>query len=650
MCRVRNRLQLAAVSERNGILLIVSLSFLAGCLSALRLTGGLWLWGLAGLSLLMGWLLRRLGAGAGIALAFCFFALGALRFQSAYFTPQPDPGTYEITGYVYSERPDQRVAFVLGDVALDGAPASGRAYCTLHYDDVPPVLFDGAQVRFEGRVYLPDGKSGEPHMDFALWMRQSGQSFGIAAYQGIAVLNGEADAPVRDAAYRVRQSFIRALERVMGEEARVAVALLLDFRVKDRSESLRDILEAVSAWTLESRDDLQSHANHIASVSAPVRVTFLSEAGTVIADSEHDAASMENHLDRPEVAAALQGGVGESLRLSDTQLAFMMYAAKRIAPGVILRLGYPVEIISHTLLFYSIGVVALAIILYILQRRRLTRFAVAMVRQMDDVRRLLEGATTDPTAVFPELQPALEHIAYLAKRLNSDLAEINRTLSLRDDFVANASHELRSPLTSIMGFAEMLGEGLADTPEEQALCLQTIRGECERMLDVVEDVLLLSRAEREQGLTREHVDVERVVEEVRRALAPQAAQKRISIVSEGALTLWAVEKDLWEILHNLMGNAIRYGRRGGHVKILLRQRCIIVEDDGIGIEKKHLPYLFEQFYRVDQSRDPEVRGTGLGLSIVRTLAERNGATVGVESCPGRGSRFTVCFEQKQDGD
>ena len=188
------------------------------------------------------------------------------------------------------------------------------------------------------------------------------------------------------------------------------------------------------------------------------------------------------------------------------------------------------------------------------------------------------------------------------------------------------------------------------TPEEQALCLQTIRGECERMLDIVEDVLLLSRAEREQGLTREHVDVERVVEEVRRALAPQAAQKRISIVSEGALTLWAVEKDLWEILHNLMGNAIRYGRRGGHVKILLRQRCIIVEDDGIGIEKKHLPYLFEQFYRVDQSRDPEVRGTGLGLSIVRTLAERNGATVGVESCPGRGSRITVCFEHKQDGD
>ena len=233
MRRIRDCLIAQAVPECNSILLIVSLSFLAGCLAALRLTGGLWLWVLAGLCLPLGWLLCRLGVGAGTALALCFFALGVLRFQSAYFTPQPDPGTYEITGYVYGGttlRADQRVSFILGDVALDGAPVPGTAYCTLHYDDAPPVLFDGAQVRFEGRVYLPDGKSGEPHMDFALWMRQSGQSFGVAAYQGIAVLNAEADAPVKDAAYRVRQAFTRALERVMGEEARVAVALLLGER------------------------------------------------------------------------------------------------------------------------------------------------------------------------------------------------------------------------------------------------------------------------------------------------------------------------------------------------------------------------------------------------------------------------------------
>ena len=247
MRRVRHRLQLMAVPERNSILLIVSLSFLAGCLSALRLADGAWLWLLAGLSLPLGWLLRRLGAGAGIALALCFFALGVLRFQSAYVTPQPNPGTYEITGYVCggaTPRTDQRVSFVLGDVALDAVPALGTAYCTLHYDDAPPALFDGAQVRFEGRVYLPDGKSGAPHMDFALWMRQSGQSFGVAAYQGITVLNAEADAPVRDAAYRVRQAFTRALERVMGGEARVAVALLLGER-EGLSQQERDAFETL---------------------------------------------------------------------------------------------------------------------------------------------------------------------------------------------------------------------------------------------------------------------------------------------------------------------------------------------------------------------------------------------------------------------
>ncbi|MDO4741671.1 MAG: HAMP domain-containing sensor histidine kinase, partial [Eubacteriales bacterium] len=239
------------------------------------------------------------------------------------------------------------------------------------------------------------------------------------------------------------------------------------------------------------------------------------------------------------------------------------------------------------------------------------------------------------------------NIAYRAQRLNSDLEEVRRTLTMRSDFVANASHELRSPLTSIMGFAEMLDEGLADTPEEREICVRTIRGECQRMLDVVEDVLLLSRAERDQGQALLDVRVENIAEEVCQALSPQAAQKNISIYIEGELELRAAEKDVWEILHNLTGNAIRYGRQDGQVKITLGDCRISVEDNGIGIAPEHLPHLFEQFYRVDQSRDPNVRGTGLGLSIVRALAERSGGSVAVESQPGRGSRFTVTFTKEE---
>lgn len=429
--------------------------------------------------------------------------------------------------------------------------------------------------------------------------------------------------------------------------AMIAVTLLVAFRISDKSESLRSVLETASAWTMEANSDLETHTRNIASVSPPLRVTFLMDSGLVLADSEEDPIQMDNHFSRPEVQAALRGEVGQSLRISDTQSVFMLYAAKRIAPNLILRLGYPIEMITRVLMFYSIGIVLLFISLGIFQRMALAKFTDRLMLQMDDVRRTLEGEDKPRKAVFPELQPALDNISYRAQRLNSDLEEVRKTLSLRSDFVANASHELRSPLTSIMGFAEMIDEGLADSPEEQKMCITTIRSECERMLDVVEDVLMLSRAERENDLKFIQVDVNKVSKEICQALSPQAAQKEICLSVEGDMTLIAVEKDVWEILHNLVGNAIRYGKTGGWAKIRLNDNQICVEDNGIGVEQKHLPHLFEQFYRVDKSRNTSVRGTGLGLSIVRTLAERNGGRVSVASEPGKGSCFKVTFRREE---
>ncbi|MCI5956985.1 MAG: ComEC family competence protein, partial [Clostridiales bacterium] len=221
------------LGERNHVLLLLSTAFLCGCVCAPWLRPGLWLWAVCLLAGLLIALLRRLGARTGLALALCCFALGALRTHGALPPAQVEPGSYEISGFVYGGaalKSDGRIAFTLGDIVLDGAPAPGRAYCTLHYDEAPPELFDGAQVRFTGRVYLPDGKSGPPHMDFSLWMRQNGMRFGVAAYRELEVLNTPAGAPVRDAAYRARETLGAALERVMGEEARVAMALLLGQR------------------------------------------------------------------------------------------------------------------------------------------------------------------------------------------------------------------------------------------------------------------------------------------------------------------------------------------------------------------------------------------------------------------------------------
>lgn len=426
--------------------------------------------------------------------------------------------------------------------------------------------------------------------------------------------------------------------------ATVVMAMMVKLKIDDTRESLRSILHAASAWTMESTEDLQSMAESIASVSPPLRVTFLMEQGLVLADSEADALSMENHATRPEVQEALQGGIGESLRFSDTQAVATLYAAMRISPVLILRLSYPLWELAGVLAAYGAGLLCLFLILYVLQRRTLSRFGRDLLVQMDEVRRLLEGDAGHGRAVFPELQPALDNISYLARRLREDLSEVSRTLTLRDDFVANASHELRSPLTSVMGFAEMLDEDMADSPEERELCVRMIRSECQRMLDVIEDILHLSRAEAQPAEEAHAVDVGGVAREIATSLSAQASQKGIEIRVEGEMVLKGVEKDFWEILYNLAGNAVRYGREGGHVWIRLTGDAIEVEDDGVGIAPEHLPHIFEQFYRVDESRGMAPGGTGLGLSIVRALAERCGARVAVESEAGKGSTFAVRFD------
>ncbi|MBQ6859128.1 MAG: hypothetical protein IJO02_06830 [Clostridia bacterium] len=426
-----------------------------------------------------------------------------------------------------------------------------------------------------------------------------------------------------------------------------AVTLMIKLKIDDTREELRATLNVAAALTLESDGDLQAIADEIAGIAGPMRVTYLMANGLVLADSHRDPRTMNSHAGRPEIVQALQTGVGESLRLSDTEAMFMYYEAMSLSDELILRLCYPVEEITRMIMFYIIGMCVLFLLLYVMQRRAFSSIASDMRREMDGVQRLLDGSAERPQAVFPELQPAMNNIAFRAGRLHDDLEEVRRTLGLRQDFVAHASHELRSPLTSIMGFAEMMDEGLADTPEEKQLCLRTIRSECSRMLEVIEDILLLSRSER-QTVQRTLVDATAIAGEILNSLGPRAAHKGIRLTMQGETMVLAAEKDVWEMLYNLIDNAIHYGRPGGYVRVVLSGERIEVEDDGVGIAPEHQAHIFEKFYRVDEARDARGDGTGgsgLGLSIVKSLAERNGAEVSVRSEPGAGSCFTLRFAQ-----
>ena len=429
-----------------------------------------------------------------------------------------------------------------------------------------------------------------------------------------------------------------------------AVVMTIKIKIDDKREELRNTLFVASAWTLDSHEDLQSLAEDIASISEPMRVTFIMSNGLVLADSHLDARTMVNHLSRPEIREALAGGFGEDFRLSDTDSEFVYYEALLVDKNLILRLSYPISEILHLIAMYAAGFVVLFVLLYALQRKAFDEFAGAITGQMEEVRALLEGETQEVPKVFPELQPAMNNIAFHAGRLRNDLDEVKRTLNVRSDFVANASHELRSPLTSVMGFAEMLDEGLAETEEERQLCVKTIRSECRRMLDVIEDILLLSRTEKQNAPEAREVDVTAIAQEICQSLSPRAAERGIALSVQGEMTVTAIEKDVWEILYNLIDNAIHYGSEGGYVNIRLLPGELSVEDNGIGIAASHLPHVFEKFYRVDEARDARSTsggGSGLGLSIVRSLAARNGADVKVESELGKGSCFTVIFNQEE---
>jgi len=238
-----------------------------------------------------------------------------------------------------------------------------------------------------------------------------------------------------------------------------------------------------------------------------------------------------------------------------------------------------------------------------------------------------------------------------------DITERRRLERIRRDFVANASHELRTPLTSIRGFVEALEDGAVGDPETAARFLGKIHTHADRMAALVEDLLELSRLESgERPPQWEEIPPGEIVEDVAASFAAAAARKEIVLAkADHAAPPVTTDADrLRRIVENLVDNAIKYTPSGGHVEISSRPgpnggALLQVKDDGPGIGAEHLPRIFERFYRVDKARSRELGGTGLGLSIVKHLAEGMGATVGVESEPGKGTTFTVTVPARHEG-
>ena len=266
--------------------------------------------------------------------------------------------------------------------------------------------------------------------------------------------------------------------------------------------------------------------------------------------------------------------------------------------------------------------------------RRLTEPILRLPAEMDD-----PALAEDPDRVFPELVPFVREVQ----------AQYAERESRRPEFTANVTHELKTPLTSISGYAEMIAAGIAK-PDDIPRFAEKIRIESDRMQNLVNDIIELSQLDRNEPPEEQaEVDLLAAANECADQLSAAAEQRGVSVTVTGPpCIVIGDEGRLWEMLYNLIDNSIRYNRRGGRVEIRTdpEAHAVTVRDTGIGIPEEHQARVFERFYRVDKSHSRATGGTGLGLSIVKHIAEQHRARITLKSTLNVGTEITVTFPKE----
>ena len=249
---------------------------------------------------------------------------------------------------------------------------------------------------------------------------------------------------------------------------------------------------------------------------------------------------------------------------------------------------------------------------------------------------------------YAEVELLLKRLEQQKEQIRRDQAEIEKTSLIRQEFTANVSHELKTPLHVISGYAELIESGMVRQEDIRPFAGK-IRAESQRMAKLVEDIIDLTKLDSGGiGMQWEDADLRQIAESAVESLAVEAEAADVTLSVEGeSATLCGIHQYLFSIVYNLTDNAIKYSRPGGRVVLrtenLSGQVRLTVTDNGIGIPPEHQDRVFERFYRVDKSRSKEVGGTGLGLSIVKHAARLHQARIDLESEPGRGSVFSVTF-------
>lgn len=404
--------------------------------------------------------------------------------------------------------------------------------------------------------------------------------------------------------------------------------------------------------------------------SIGTRITFIKPDGTVTADSKENIEKMENHADRPEIIEALNGNTGISRRYSETLQKEMLYVAipfiKNGKIEGVTRTSLPSITLANTLKpvttkFTIVGVITaiIAIIFSIMFSMFITKpitkilFGIEHFSKGEFNKKFEVGKTYEFAKLSENMNAMAVELKSRIDTITKQRNELARLENIRKEFVANVSHELRTPITSIKGYIETLRDGAIHDKENAMNFLDTLSRQTERLSNIIEDLLSLSKIEREDKDTGFEIIphcICPVIENAINTVSSLAEKNKIKIKAICPEQLKAkINPRLFEqAMVNLIDNAVKYSEPESEVFIFVEkikdEIVIKVTDCGCGIEKEHLDRLFERFYRVDKARSRKMGGTGLGLAIVKHIAQSHNGRVEVESSPGEGSTFSITIK------
>ncbi|MBC8468172.1 MAG: HAMP domain-containing protein [Planctomycetes bacterium] len=390
-----------------------------------------------------------------------------------------------------------------------------------------------------------------------------------------------------------------------------------------------------------------------------LRITVVDMQGKVLGDSDKAPSVMESHKDRFEIIEAVEKGFGQSIRFSDTLNYNMKYVAVRVEDsgntlGVV-RFALPlsevqlqIQLIYRVVLLGAIVAVVIAFTVAYFLSRSIT-FPIS--RMQEAAQRIAKGDFSRKVNIKSkdELGDLAKSLNIMAAELQQKMDNLKRMDRVRTDFVANVSHELKTPLTLIKGYIETLEDRAIDDKEKARKFISIIKEHASRLENIIEDLLSLSELELSKDcLNRTEFDMKKLIDEVALSFGYAIDTKRheFNIDQQGDDFRIRADRDkIGQVIVNLIDNAIKYTNEAGQINILLHEQqneiTITIRDNGIGIPKEDVDRVFERFYRVDKARSRELGGTGLGLGIAKHIVLAHNGEISIESRINKGTKVLI---------